>query len=204
MPLILAFRPVGLVCLMVVASLVGDVLRSSAAPAPPGIVERGRDAGWVKSHAWSGGVRHVFAEPENGAAGTLSLPRGVAFEFVFGCRADAISGKSYWRFRVGATPVGSGITAASEKAYSKAVKWFFGSQGLLVLLDASGRETNRLPMQPTDGGLETVALWDEVARAMLEASVIRVQGTVFLLESGTAGLKSSLEAHKAIKCKPWQ
>lgn len=187
----------------VATSFLADPMSSGAGAAPPAIVERGRDAEWVASYAWRGGVQHVFGEPEKGAAGELLLPGGATFEFVFGCREDAMSGKGYWRFRVGATRAGSGITAAGGKADDEAVKRIFGSPGSLVLLDAGGRETHRLALQPTDDGLETVALWDEVMQAMLNASAIRAESAGFLLETGASGLKSALKAHREIRCKPW-
>lgn len=172
-----------------------------AASFPPAIVEHGETADWSESHAWGGGVRHVFSEPGNTVAGDLSLPGGAAIEFVLGCRADAVSGKGYWRFRIGATPPGTGVTTADEQAYGKAVKRLFGTPASLVVVDAAGRETDRLDLRPVDGGLETVGLWDEVMAAMFDASAIRVESSRFVLETGSRDMKATLDGHPRIRCK---
>ena len=168
---------------------------------PPAIVEHGRTSDWSESHAWGGGVRHVFADPGSAVGGDLSLPGGAAIEFVFGCRADAVSGKGYWRFRVGATPPGTGITTAGEKAYGKALKALFGTGASLVLVDAEGRQTDRFDLRPVDGGLETVALWDEAMAALFDATAIRVESARYVLETGSRELKATLDGHPHIRCK---
>ena len=172
-----------------------------AASLPPAIVEHGETADWSESHAWGGGTRHVFAEPGSAVGDGLSLPGGAAIEFVLGCRADAVSGKGYWRFRVGATPPGSGIPAADEKAYGRALNRLFGTRASLVLVDAGGRQTDVLDLRPVDGGLETVALWDEVMAAMFDASAIRVVSSRYVLETGSRGMKATLDGHPHIRCK---
>ncbi|MBV5262476.1 hypothetical protein [Pinisolibacter aquiterrae] len=195
-------RRLALLPFLVIAAIVSvDPMVGAAAPSPPALVEHGETADWSESHAWGGGVRHVFAEPGTAGAGDLSLPGGAAIEFVFGCRADAVSGKGYWRFRVGATPPGTGITAVEEKAYGKAVNRLFGGAASLVVVDASGREADRLALQPVDGGLETVGLWDEVIAAMFDASAIRVESSRFVLETGSRDMKATLDGHPRIRCK---
>ncbi len=187
---------------LVIANVVPvDPTASTAASFPPSLVEHGATADWSESHAWGGGVRHVFSDPGRAGAGDLSLPGGAAIEFVFGCRADASSGKGYWRFRVGATPPGTGITAAQEKAYATAVKRLFGTPASLVVVDGEGRETDRLDLQPVDDGLETVGLWDEVIAGMFDASAIRIEGARFVLETGSRAMKATLDAHPRIRCK---
>ena len=187
--------------LMIAAVVPMDPIVAVAASPPPTIVEHGETADWSESHAWSGGVRHVFAEPGKAGADALTLPGGAAIEFVFGCRADAVSGKGYWRFRVGATPPGTGITAAEEKAYGKAVNRLFGKAASFVVVDASGRETDRLALEPVDGGLETIGLWDEEIAAMFGASAIRVESSRFVLETGSRDMKATLDGHPRIRCK---
>lgn len=195
-------RRLALLSFLVIAAAVpvGPIVATAAA-SPPALVEHGETADWSESHAWGGGVRHVFAELGTAGAGDLSLPGGAAIEFVFGCRADALSGKGYWRFRVGATPPGTGITAAEEKAYGKAVNRLFGTAASLVVVDASGRATDRLALEPVDGGLETVGLWDEVIAAMFGASAIRVESSRFVLETGSRDMKATLDGHPRIRCK---
>jgi len=187
--------------LVIAAAVPAGPIVAVAASSPPAIVEHGETADWSESHAWGGGVRHVFAEPGTAGADDLSLPGGAAIEFVFGCRADAVSGKGYWRFRVGATPPGTGITATEEKAYGKALKRLFGARASLVVVDAEGRKTDVLDLQPVDGGLETVAIWDEVMAAMFDASAIRVESSRFVLETGSRDMKATLDGHPRIRCK---
>lgn len=187
--------------LAIAAAVPAGPIVAAAASSPPALVEHGETADWSESHAWGGGVRHVFAEPGNAGAGDLSLPGGAAIEFVFGCRADAVSGKGYWRFRVGATPPGTGITAAEEQAYGRALKRLFGTRASLVVVDAEGRKTDVLDLQPIDGGLETVGLWDEVMASMFGASAIRVESSRFVLETGSRDMKATLDGHPRIRCK---
>lgn len=182
--------------LVPVSPTIGD-----AAFIPPTIVEHAETSDWSESHAWGGGARHVFADPGSAVGRDLALPGGAAIEFVVGCRSDAASGKGYWRFRVGATPPGSGVTAADEKAYAEALKQLFGTRASLVLVDAGGQRTDVLELRPVDGGLETVALWDEVKAAMFNASAIRVESSRFVLETGSREMEATLDGHPHIRCK---
>lgn len=183
---------------IVLVTLFGPFL-SGAIAAPPAIVERDSRREWIESNAWGGGVRYVFGEPEKGATVSLQIPGGAAFEFVFGCQ-DSNPATSYWRFRVGATPAGSGVTEASEIAYDKALKRLFGVPGTMVLLDDRNRETRRIALSPRNDGLETGALREDEVQAVLNASAIRAEGPGFLLETGTFQLGATLQKQRKLRC----
>lgn len=182
----------------VFVTLVGPLL-SGAVAAPPAIVERDSRSEWIESYAWGGGARYVFGEPAKGVSAALQIPGGAAFEFVFGCH-DSNPATSYWRFRVGATPAGSGVTEASEIAYDKALKRLFGVPGAMVLLDDRNRETRRIALTPRIDGLETGALREDEVQAVLNASAIRAEGPGFLLETGTVLLRVTLEKQRKLRC----
>ncbi len=173
---------------------------------------------WIEDRSWGGGARFVlnlkeslkadaahrdlFAGTEfetNERPPSLKFLAGGDPEFTFGC-ADRDPAKSYWRFRVGVTPPGSGIPSKDEIAYEKGVKYYFGAPGMLVLLGEADKQTRRIPLAPSDDALETGALTQDDVRAILNASVIRAKTPRIFFESGTSALKATIDGNAKLPC----
>lgn len=173
----------------------------AASPAPLKVVDRDPRANWIEAHSWGGGVRFVFELEQSSAAGSpaSSFLAGGAPEFTLGC-ANPDPAKSYWRFRVGSTPPGSGITSRDEIAHEKGMAHYFGAPGTLVLFDEMDKEMKRFPLLPKNGALETERLEREDVQSFLNASAIRAETPRILFESGTVMLKGALDKMSKLPC----
>ncbi|MBL1257835.1 hypothetical protein JJT62_13445 [Methylocystis sp. Sn-Cys] len=196
-PIGASFRLAVVVALQMLASLPAI----AASPAPLRAVDRDPRANWIEAFDWGGGARFVFDLKQSKEAGAPSLNflAGGAPEFAFGC-ADQDPTKSYWRFRVGATPPGSGITSRDEIAHERGMKYYFGAPGMLVLLDEADKEIKRTPLTPRNGALETAALRQDDVRAILNASAIRAETPRIYFESGTSALKATIDRNAKLPC----
>ncbi|BBU63825.1 hypothetical protein MSC49_37600 (plasmid) [Methylosinus sp. C49] len=166
----------------------------AASPSLLRVVDRDPRATWIEAYDWGGGARFAFDLEQSQEAGAPSLNflAGGAPEFAFGC-ADPDPTKSYWRFRVGATPPGSGVTSRDEIAHERGMKYYFGAPGTLILLDEADKEMMRVPLAPQNGALETAALTRGDVQAILAASAIRAETSRIYFESTTSALKETIE-----------
>lgn len=173
----------------------------AASPAPLRAVDRDPRATWTEAYSWGGGVRFVFDIEQSREAGAPSLNflAGGAPEFTFGC-ADPDPTKSCWRFRVAATPPGSGITRKDVIAHEKGMKYYFGAPGTLILLGAADKEIKRFPLLPKNGALETAPLAHEDVQSVLNAFAIRAETPRIFFESGTFMMKGSLDKMSKLPC----
>ncbi|WP_434520179.1 hypothetical protein [Methylosinus sporium] len=191
----------------------------AASPGPFRAVDRDSPSNyWIEDRSWGGGARFVLnlkqslaadAAHRDFLAGTefetkvrapsLKFLAGGDPEFTFGC-VDRDPAKSYWRFRVGITPPGSGITSKDEIAYEKGIKYYFGAPGMLVLLGEADKEIKRIALAPSDDALETAALTQDDVEAILNASVIRAKTPRIFFESGTSALKAMIDGNPKLPC----
>ncbi|MBG0808370.1 hypothetical protein IY145_03145 [Methylosinus sp. H3A] len=196
--------PIGansLLATMVALQMLVALPAMAASPAPLRAVDRNPRANWIEAFDWGGGARFVFDLKQSQEAGAPSLNflAGGAPEFSFGC-ADQDPTKSYWRFRVGATPPGSGITSRDEIAHEKGMKYYFGAPGMLVLLDEVDKEIRRTLLTPRNGALETAALTQDDVQAILNASAIRAETPRIFFESATSALKATIDGNSKLPC----
>jgi hypothetical protein len=172
-PIGASFRLAAVVVLQMLAALPA----LAASPSLLRVVDRDPRATWIEAYDWGGGARFVFELQQSREAGAPSLNflAGGAPEFAFGC-ADQDPTKSYWRFRVGATPPGSGVTSRDEIAHERGMKYYFGAPGTVILFDEMDKELERFPLVVTSWGtLETGRLTREEVKSFTDASQIRVE-----------------------------
>lgn len=196
-PIGASFRLAAVVVLQMLAALPA----LAASPAPLRAVDRDPRATWFEAYDWGGGARFMFDLKQSKEAGAPSLYflAGGALTFTFGC-AEPEPAKSYWRFRVGASEPGSGITAKEEIVHEKGMKYYFGASGTLVLMGEMDKEIKRIPLAPRNGALETAALTHDDVQAILNASAIRAETPRIYFESGTPALKATIEGNANLPC----
>ncbi|WP_330084967.1 hypothetical protein [Methylocystis iwaonis] len=211
--------PVGAGSLVVAVVALASLPALAASTGPFRAVDRDSPSSyWIEDRSWGGGARFVFdlkqslaadAAHRDFLAGTefatnvrppsLKFLAGGGPEFTFGC-TDRDPAKSYWRFRVGVTPPGSGITSRDEIAYEKGIKYYFGAPGTLILLGEADKEIRRIPLAPSNDALETAALTQDDVQAILNAPVIRAKTPRIFFESGTSALKATIGGNAKLPC----
>jgi len=178
------------------------LISSPAASEPIRIVDRGSRSEWIEYRAWGGGARFVFELPPRNDRNSRALDflAGGAPEFAFGCTSLDPS-KSYWRFRVEFSAPGTGIAGQEEAAYEAGIARVLGAPGEIILFDEIDKEMRRMPLRPTNNGLETDRLTEEEVDAFLSASAIRAATPLIVFESGTLMLKSAIDIQPNLPCR---
>lgn len=168
---------------------------------PIKVVDRGSRSEWMEASGWGGGVAFVFGLKHGIAkdAPSLHFLAGGAPEFTFGCTSRDES-KSHWRFRVGATPPGQGISGEDEMAHEQGMAHYFGAAGMLILFDEMDKEMRRFPLLPKYGALETDRLTPDDVQSFRDASAIRAETPRLIFESGTINLHGALNKMPKLPC----
>jgi hypothetical protein len=133
----------------------------------------GGAATWIESRAWGGGYRLVLDETDGQgpSARAVSLPGGGAPELTLGCSARQPAA-SIWRFRIGATPPGSGIAnvPGAEARLEQALARLFGVGGTVRLFNERDTEFARFAVRPANDGLETGTLTRVDVQSFIDAA----------------------------------